>query len=150
VIIIEVENDKDLILAYIEIGASGYTLKEASPTELVQAVWYASQGLAQCSPEITAYLFARLAARCVTCQPSIPAPLPLTTREMEVLRCLAQGMSNKEIAATLVIEIYTVKHHVHNILEKTKLRHRYEAVRFAAEQGWVTESIRSSQVTLSI
>jgi DNA-binding NarL/FixJ family response regulator len=150
VLVMEVEDNKDVILAYIEIGANGYTLKEAPPAEVAQAIWYVSQGLAQCSPEVTAYLFARLAA--LSAMPSLPAPapMPLTTREMDVLRCLAQGMSNKEIAAALVIEIYTVKHHVHNILEKLKTRHRYEAVRLAAEQGWVAESERYPHSTLSI
>lgn len=150
VLVMEVEDDKDVILAYIEMGTSGYTLKEAPPAEVAQAVCRASQGLAQCSPEMTAHLFARLAALCTTPPLSAPPPMPLTTREMDVLRCIAQGMSNKEIAAALVIEIYTVKHHVHNILEKMNLRHRYDAVRYAAAQGWVTESARYRHSAISI
>jgi len=139
VIMLEVEDDKDAILASIEMGISGYTLKEAPPTDVAQAIYLASQGLAQCSQQMTAHLFARLAALRTSPSPSTTGSKPLTAREMDVLRCIAQGMSNKEIAAALVIEIYTVKHHVHNILEKMKLRHRYEAVRYATEQGLVVE-----------
>lgn len=139
VIVLEVEDNKDAILSYIEIGISGYTLKEAPPAEVAQAIYLAGQGLAQCSQKITACLFERLASLRSTPPAAIASPKPLTTREMDVLRCIAQGMSNKEIAASLVIEVYTVKHHVHNILEKMNLRHRYEAGRFATEQGLVSE-----------
>lgn len=150
VLLLEVEDDKDSILNYIEMGANGYTLKEAPPSDIARAIWLATQGLAQCSPAITAHLFERLAA--LNGSPALPgsAPLPLTSRELDVLHCLAQGMSNKEIAAALVIEVYTVKHHVHNILEKLKSRNRYEAVRLAAAHGWVVETARAPHSTLSI
>ena len=150
VLLLEVEDDKEVILAYIELGASGYTLKEAPPAEVAQALVRASHGLAHCSEAMTAYLFARLAA--VSTQLVLPraALNPLTTREMDVLRCIAQGMSNKEVASELVIEIHTVKHHVHNILEKMSLHHRFEAVRFAAEQGWVEEPVRDRPLVVPI
>ena len=142
VLLLEVEDNQEVILAYIELGASGYTLKEAPPAEVAQALVRASHGLAHCSEAMTAFLFARLAT--VSTQLVLPpvALNPLTTREMDVLRCIAQGMSNKEVANQLIIEIHTVKHHVHNILEKMSLHHRFEAVRFAAEQGWVEEPAR--------
>jgi len=149
VILLEVEDDTEVILAYIEMGISGYTLKEAPPIEVAQAIYLARQGLAQCSQEMTAHLFARLAALRTLPSPPLSLDKPLTGREMDVLRCIAQGMSNKEIASALVIEVYTVKHHVHNILEKMNLHHRYEAVRYATEIGLVRETECYSSTTLS-
>jgi DNA-binding NarL/FixJ family response regulator len=62
---------------------------------------------------------------------------PLTQRELEVLRYVNLDYSNQQIAELLTIEIRTVKHHVHNILQKLQLRHRWDAARLAVEQGWL-------------
>ncbi len=137
VLILEVDDNKDVILACIEAGANGYTLKETPPAEVAQVIERAKHGQAVCSPEITAHIFARLAAlKSADRLPPMPL-IPLTARELEVLHCVARGLSNKEIAAALTIEIHTVKHHVHNILEKLRMSHRRDAARFALEQGWL-------------
>ena len=137
VIVVEMPNDPNLIVACIEAGASGYTLLGASAGEVVDVIQCVRQGLAQCSPEVTAHLFARLQAQSVE-QPRLPALASLlTAREIEVLRYVAQDLSNQEIATILVIEVRTVKHHVHNILEKLRCRHRWDAARLAHERGWL-------------
>jgi DNA-binding NarL/FixJ family response regulator len=61
----------------------------------------------------------------------------LSRREMEVLRCIAENKSNSEIAASLYIQLCTVKHHVHHILEKLQVQHRWDAARLAQERGWI-------------
>lgn len=140
VLILELVNDIELIVSCIEAGANGYTLQGASPAEVSKAIQQVNAGVAQCSPEVTARLFARLAALGSARLPALAATTPLTTRELEVLDYVARGFSNKEIADALVIELRTVKQHVHNILDKLKVSRRQEAARFAREQGWVSES----------
>lgn len=138
VVVLELVNDSDLIIECIEAGASGYTLQGASVAEVAAAIDRARNGLAFCSPEMTARLFDRLAALHAAQVPESHSDIPLTARELEVLNYVAQGFSNQEIAAALVIEVRTVKHHVHNILEKLKLRHRTEAAQLASARGWLS------------
>lgn len=140
VVILELLDDIDLILGCIEAGASGYTLKGAAPAEVADTISLVAQGCAQCSPEITAHLFQRLANLKALVKPDYPTIMPLTSRELEVLKLVAQGNSNKEIAEKLCITLRTVKQHVHNILNKLDLKHRYEAVHLAMEQGWLFQS----------
>lgn len=141
VLVLELADRVEVILACIEVGASGYTLLGASVHDVVEAIRHARKGEAQCSPKVTAGLFARLASynagTQATSHPAQEGRAPLTEREMDVLRCIAEDYSNQEIAEKLVIQLHTVKHHVHNILEKLKLQHRWDAVRVAQEQGWL-------------
>lgn len=138
VVVLELANNHELILACIEAGASGYTLQGDSISQVAEVIKQTCCGVAQCSPEITAQLFARLTAYATTVTPPPTFnKIALTNRELEVLQCLAQDYSNQEIADKLVIGLSTVKHHVHNILEKLKLHHRWEAAHFALEQGLV-------------
>jgi two-component system nitrate/nitrite response regulator NarL len=134
VIVLELSDDSESILACIEAGACGYTLRGASMADLVATIERAYHDQAICSPELTAKLFARLAA--ARAQP-LALHVPLTAREMEVLRYVASGYSNQAIATRLVIEVRTVKHHVHNILGKLNLHHRGEAARYAEARGWI-------------
>jgi DNA-binding NarL/FixJ family response regulator len=142
VIVFDLVNNLEVILTCIEAGARGYTLQGASVTDVVEVVWRARHGEACCSPQIVAGLFARLAAYSAA-QGRVLAPsrttVPLTQRELEVLQCIADNYSNQEIAEKLVIQLHTVKHHVHNILDKLKLRNRWEAARLANERGWLDE-----------
>jgi DNA-binding NarL/FixJ family response regulator len=135
-VVLELENNIDMILTCIEAGANGYTLQGASSEEVNQVILQARQGIAQCSPEITAKLFTRLADLRKTQHPT--ANNHLSSREMEVLRLIAKGYSDRAIALDLVIEICTVKHHVHKILHKLAVKHRWDAVRLATNQGWIT------------
>ncbi len=137
VLVLEMANDVDLILDCIEAGAGGYILKGESVDEVVRAIVEVQQGRSKCSPEVTGRLCARLmAARQAIDELSLVVS-PLTRRELEVLCYVAENMSNQEIAALLVIEVRTVKHHVHNILEKLQLSNRRDAARYAGQQGWL-------------
>lgn len=134
IIVLELEDDIDSILACIEAGAQGYTLQGASSVEVNQVILQARQGIAQCSPTVTAKLFSRLANLRAQSQ---KIDSPLTQRETEVLRLIAKGYSDRAIALELVIELCTVKHHVHNLLHKLAVKHRWDAARIAIAQGWI-------------
>jgi DNA-binding NarL/FixJ family response regulator len=136
VLVLELENDIGMILACIEAGANGYTLRGASSEEVSRVVLQVRQGIAHCSPEVTAKLFTRLADLRTTQRPIVNNSL--SSREMEVLQLIAKGYSDRAIALDLVIEICTVKHHVHKILHKLAVKHRWDAARLATNQGWIT------------
>ena len=139
VIVLELLNDADLIVSCIEAGAGGYTLRGASVAEVADAILQVRSGAARCSSEVAARLFARVALLSAARPPFPAGPSPLTPRELEVLRCIAADYSNQEIAERLVLQVATVKHHVHNILDKLHLRHRWDAARLAIERGWLDE-----------
>jgi two-component system nitrate/nitrite response regulator NarL len=137
VLVLELANDVEVILGCIEAGAKGYTLQGASAQEVAEAVRLLQQGLALCGPDVAAEVFRRLADYAgAEAHPSLP-PIPLSERELQVLSYIAANYSNQRIAEALVIEVRTVKHHVHNILEKLHLHHREDAARLASGQGWL-------------
>jgi DNA-binding NarL/FixJ family response regulator len=118
-------------------GASGFLLKTAPPDQLVAAVRYAADGEALLSPSVTRRLIEEFARRPPP-DAGPPAALEsLTPRELEVLRFLARGLTNAEIAAELVVEASTVKSHVASLLAKLDLRDRVQAVVLAYESGLV-------------
>jgi len=141
VILTTFERD-DYILDAVRAGASGFLLKNAPPEELVSAVRAAAGGDALLSPSVTRRVLDRL-ARDVPASPAAQADLAtLTEREVEVLRLVAEGLSNAEIAAALILGEATVKTHVSNVLAKLHLRDRVQAVVFAYESGLVRPSGR--------
>jgi DNA-binding NarL/FixJ family response regulator len=118
------------ILHYVEAGASGYVLRDDSVEELLRHIRAAHAGKARVSPEIAAALMTRVAelAQLIN-QTAISADLAeLTPRELEVLELIGQDQTNQEIAERLVIEVGTVKNHVHNILHKLGVSSRRDAV----------------------
>jgi DNA-binding NarL/FixJ family response regulator len=126
----------DYVYAALRAGASGFLLKDATPEELVSAVRVVAAGESLLAPTVTSRLIARFAR-----QPGMVATPPaldaLTPREREVLVLIARGLSNKEIAARLVVAEQTVKTHVGRILAKLALRDRAQAVMAAYESGLV-------------
>lgn len=114
------------ILGALQAGARGYLLKGAPRDELFKAIRVASQGGSLLEPVVATRLLQHVSA-------SHAIPEPLTPREMEVLRLIAEGFSNKEIASRLVITIRTVKFHVSAILHKLGATNRTEAVKTAAQ-----------------
>jgi DNA-binding NarL/FixJ family response regulator len=119
----------------IRAGASGFLLKSTPPQQLVEGVRAVMAGDALLSPEITRRLLERFTRRP---PPSAGAPAELaelTQRELDVLRLIADGQSNAEIAATLVLSEATVKTHVNHILTKLRLRDRVQAVALAYRSG---------------
>jgi DNA-binding NarL/FixJ family response regulator len=128
----------DYIYAALQAGASGFLLKDSEPEELLRAVRVVAAGEALLAPSITR----RLIESFVEARPRRPAGTTalngLTDREREVLRLLALGRSNAEIAAELFIAEQTTKTHVSRILQKLGLRDRVQAVVFGYETGLVT------------
>jgi DNA-binding NarL/FixJ family response regulator len=132
------QNEEDLFAA-VRAGAAGYLLKEASIDELTDAVRAAHRGDGAVAPAMVPKLlreFSSLSRRCGE-DGGLGNERTLTEREIEVLRLVAKGMSNKEIAADLVIAQNTAKNHVRNILEKLRLRSRTEAAMYAVREGLV-------------
>lgn len=139
VLVMEMPNDPRAIVEYIRMGAGGYTIQDASAEEIATSIRHVVSGTMYCAPDVVAEMIARL-QRMTQSPPEAVAALPLTPRELEVLQCLAGGMSNQEIGETLFIEICTVKHHVHKILEKLKLSRRWDAARLALNMGMTPQS----------
>jgi DNA-binding NarL/FixJ family response regulator len=117
-------------------GASGFLLKDVRGGQLTDAIRTVAAGDALLAPSITRRLIEQFVARQPASRPQ-PAPGVLTDREAEVLRLLAAGLSNAEIADRLVIGHSTVKTHVTRLLTKLDLRDRAQAVVFAYESGFV-------------
>ncbi|MEV0300863.1 MULTISPECIES: response regulator [Streptomyces] len=118
-------------------GASGFLLKDAPPAQLLHGIRTVAAGAALLDPEVTRQLVGRYAVRIRPTEDSEP-DVPLTPRELEVLRLIADGLSNNEIAAALVISRETVKTFVSRILTKLGLRDRVQAVVYAYRQGLVS------------
>jgi DNA-binding NarL/FixJ family response regulator len=118
-------------------GASGFLLKDVPPEHLAPAVRVVAAGEALLSPSITRRLIEEFARRPVTSDESASSLQTLTPRELDVLRLLARGRSNAEIAEGLVVGESTVKTHVAHVLAKLGLRDRIHAVIFAYESGLV-------------
>jgi two-component system, NarL family, nitrate/nitrite response regulator NarL len=119
------ERETDVI-PWAEAGAAGFLGHDASLDELISAVAAVAAGRAACSPHVAAVLLSRVAMLADARRPG-PALGDLTQREREVAELLERGLSNKEIATHLTIEVATVKNHVHNVLEKLQVRRRGEA-----------------------
>ena len=133
------EDEEDLFAA-VRAGANGYVLKEVSIDEIANAVRGVARGFSPIAPAMTPKLlseFNSLSRRVAEQQGIVPR---LTRREVEVLRLVARGMSNKEIAAELIIAENTVKNHVRNILDKLGLRTRMEAGIYAVREKLVDAS----------
>ena len=122
-------------------GASGFLLKDAPENQLVAALRVAADGGAIFSPSVTRRLIEEFSRPRLKATPALGE---LTPRELEVLRLLARGLSNAEIAAELVVSEHTAKTHVARILQKLDLRDRVQAVVLAYESGLVEPGERNS------
>jgi DNA-binding NarL/FixJ family response regulator len=122
--------EEEKVVAALEAGASGYLLKDAGEDAVIDAIRAAHDGQVRLDPAVTTLLAERLRRK-----PSRPAVDPLTEREVEVLSLLGLGLSNKEIAARLVIADCTVRTHVSNVLAKLGLASRTQAALYAVERG---------------
>ncbi|GAA3763607.1 response regulator transcription factor [Plantactinospora mayteni] len=127
----------DYVYEALRAGASGFLLKDAPAADLVHAVRVVAAGDALLAPAVTRRLIAEFAARPGRDRPRPVSLAGLTPRETEVLRLIARGRSNGEIAAELVVAEQTVKTHVGRILSKLDLRDRAQAVVVAYESGLV-------------
>ena len=131
---------EDYLLAALDAGASGFLLKNARPEHLVDGVRAIAAGEALLAPEMTRAVIRRAVARDRAEAPAPPRSVileQLTEREVEVLRLIAEGLSNDEIAEALIVGRATVKTHVSNVLMKLAVRDRVQAVAFAYRSGLV-------------
>jgi two-component system response regulator NreC len=128
IVVLTMQDDSELAREALRAGATGYVLKEAAESELIQAVRMAAEGRTYLNPE----LGARLAAE----EPS-RAGLPddLSEREVEILRLIALGHTNGEVAAQLFLSVRTVESHRAHIQQKTQRTSRAQLVAYAREQG---------------
>ena len=137
VLVVTTFNLDSYVYEALRAGASGFLLKDAPPGQLLHGIRTVATGAALLAPEVTRQLVGRYAAR-IRPTEDTPEDEALTPREMEVLRLIADGRSNGEIAATLVISQETVKTYVSRILTKLDLRDRVQAVVYAYRRGLVT------------
>ena len=137
VLVVTTFNLDEYVYEALRAGASGFLLKDAPPAHLLNGIRTVAAGAALLDPEVTRQLVGRYAAR-IRPADGPPADLSLTARELEVLRLMANGLSNSEIATTLMISHETVKTYVSRILTKLGLRDRVQAVVYAYRHGLVT------------
>ena len=138
-IMLDVPDHDETILACVEIGGiSGYVVEDGSFDDVIRTVQAVGAGEAICSPRLANLAFTRismLANRIYSARTSETSCL--TRREQDIMEAIERGLSNKEIAAELRIEISTVKNHVHNILDKLHLENRRAAAHYAKEHGFM-------------
>ncbi|GJF24270.1 MULTISPECIES: response regulator transcription factor [Streptomyces] len=137
VLVVTTFNLDEYVYEALRAGASGFLLKDAPPDRLLHGIRTVALGAALLDPEVTRRLVGRYAAR-IRPAAGRAQDIPLTPRELEVLRLIADGLSNSEIAAALVISHETVKTFVSRILTKLGLRDRVQAVVYAYRHGLVT------------
>jgi DNA-binding NarL/FixJ family response regulator len=135
VIILTTFEQDDYIFDAIGAGASGFLLKRTRPEELLAAIHAVAAGDSLLSPSVTRTVLQHLARQPMSAPDATRQLAELTPRELQVLELVARGHSNREIAATLVIEESTVKTHIKRILLKLDLHDRIHAVIFAYETG---------------
>jgi DNA-binding NarL/FixJ family response regulator len=128
---------EDYVYAALRAGASGFMLKDAPAEQLVAAIEVVARGDALLAPQVTRLLIEEVARRRTPDRSAVPGLDRLTDRELEVLRLMARGMSNGEIAAALYLGEATVKTHVGRVLGKLDARDRVQAVVAAYESGVV-------------
>jgi len=134
IIMLTVSDEEADLYEAVKSGASGYLLKDSSIEEVAQAVRVVADGQSLISPSMAIKLIDEFKQMSKPEKAAGPG-LRLTERELDVLRLVAQGHSNKEIAARLYISENTVKNHVRNMLEKLQLHSRMEAVMYAVREN---------------
>lgn len=135
VLALGLSEDKNQVLRFIEAGASGFVLKDNSVNELIETIRAAKDKKAFVSPEIASAIMNRLTELTqllLDCGNSFPDEADLTPRELEILELIGRRMSNQQIAGELVIEVGTVKNHVHSILNKLDVGSRSDASAYLA------------------
>ncbi len=122
----------------IESGASGYVLKQSAPTELIRAIRTVADGKNYLDPTLTEKMFSGFASRFTSLRGE--SKTKLSDRESEVLRYIALGYSNKEIAGLMQVSVKTIEAHKANAMRKLDMHSRIDIVRYAILQGWLEEN----------
>jgi DNA-binding NarL/FixJ family response regulator len=139
ILIVTLSEDPDYLLEALRVGAAGFVLKDASRREVVAAVRQVLNGESPLDPKLAAQLIRRLAHTPPKEQPARHGD-ELTQRELDVLRLVAEGKTNAEIASSLFISVGTVKVHVERIISKLGVSDRTQAAVRAVELGYLTTS----------
>lgn len=138
VLIMTVHEDKGLMQEAIRAGARGYILKRAIKSELVNAIHAVLRDELYLHPAMARLLFSEQPAGQKSVANFVPEPFePLTSREIEVLRLLARGYTNVQVAEALHLSVRTVEYHRGNVTSKLNLRSRSELMRYAEEKGFI-------------
>ena len=135
VLILTAYDTDQYIMALLEAGAAGYLLKSVRGNQLIDAIRAVYAGESVLQPSTTRRVIEQLKAK-ASGEEEVPSFLPLSDREMEVLRLSAKGVSNKGIADTLFLSNRTVQSHLSNIFKKLAVASRTEAVLFGLKRGW--------------
>ena len=146
VIIVDMENDVNVMLTYLAEGVDGVTLRDSHATSVASMISAILNQLLPLTVDETTPASHDMLGINPETSPGLSSPL--TPREMEILYFIALDYSNQQIADALVIELPTVKNHVHNILDKLQLHHRKDAVHHAIQQGWLNAADSSSPLPL--
>lgn len=140
VLVLTTYDDDELVFRSIEAGASGYLLKDVGSDALAEAIRAAARGESPMQPRVARKVLRKLRAGLMASSPtapSMPVNIALTGRELDVLKLLATGATNPEIAERLALTEGTIRNYVSNILEKTGLHDRTQAALFAVRHGFV-------------
>jgi DNA-binding NarL/FixJ family response regulator len=135
IVVLTTHADDQSILGALQAGARGYLTKDAGIAEISRAIQAAAAHQALLDPAVQSRLLAAATAATAPLAPAAELPDELTPREAEVLRLIARGMSNTEIAAALVVSEATVKSHINHLFAKIGARDRAQAVHYAYTQG---------------
>ena len=136
VVILTSDDDEAVLRSALQAGVTGYLSKHEASAQVIESVRSASRGEALIAP----YMLARLLHGLRRPEQQVKAPSPLTPKELQVLRELAQGHDNERVARTLRMSPNTVRTHVQNILAKLQVHSKLEAVSLAVRRGWITIS----------
>jgi two-component system, NarL family, response regulator LiaR len=132
ILVLTSSTDDAMVLRAIHAGALGYLVKDAQPPEVLKAIRVVGHGNSYLPPAVALKL-----AKGVREEKDGRRVEPLTEREVQVLKLIGQGASNREIAEALVLTEGTARTHVHNILGKLGLKHRTQAVLYAVREGYI-------------
>jgi DNA-binding NarL/FixJ family response regulator len=136
VIVMDLLPEPEDVIEFVKAGANGFIMKNATVDELVSTIRSVALGADVVPPALTGTLLSHIAQQAVVRRmPGVAEAVRMTKREREIMNLIAEGLSNKEIAQRLGIATYTVKSHVHNILEKLALHSRLQIAAYTHKAG---------------
>jgi len=142
VIVMDLAPAQGDVLQFVKAGASGFVMKDATPDDFLATIRSVADGEKVLPPTLNGSLFSQIIEHAVDGgRANLNKAIRMTKREQEVIRLISDGLSNKEIAKDLHIATYTIKSHVHNIMEKLALHTRLEVANYAYTDGTLSKEI---------
>jgi len=149
IILIGMEDDPDIFMRAIRLGVRGYVLKDASALEIVAAIRHVGRGEAICPPNLCMvlieYVWRQEQGNPESSHSTGAAAGRLTHRQVQLMNLVANGLSNKEIAASLNLSQYTVKNHLRRVMRQVDATNRYDAVELMRASGLLSERRSAAQ-----